>query len=81
MKNFKTFCLAQTANRLKEIIQPPPDKSFLSSRKQKFSARDIHQYTFTFQVLREYRFWTSRNGVEQFFFRLNRKILAGKCVQ
>ena len=29
MKNFKTFCMAQTTSPLKEIIQFPPDKSFL----------------------------------------------------
>ena len=79
--NFKTFCLAQRANRLKEIIQPPPDKSLLSSWKQKFSSGDIRQYTFAFQLLWESSFWTSRNGAEQSFFRLNRKNLAGKCVQ
>ena len=29
MENFKTFCMAQTMSPLKEVIQPPPDKSFL----------------------------------------------------
>ena len=29
MENFKIFNKAQTANRVKEIIQTPTDKSFL----------------------------------------------------
>ena len=55
MKNFiKHFYKSQTAVCLKEIIQPPPDRTFLQA--------------FSFQVLRECSSWASRNGAEQMFF-------------
>ena len=52
MKNCKTFYEAQTASRVKEIIQlppihppPPSDKILLTSLEQKFSDEDRQKYT------------------------------------
>ena len=74
MKNSKTFCEAQTASRLKEIIQPPPlpkspdqillflwNKSFLTE-----IYRNVQ--TFAFKELQECSFLASRKGLMQCFF-------------
>ena len=42
MKKFKTFYEAQTASRLKEIIQFPTRQKLPTSLEQKFSYGDIH---------------------------------------
>ena len=49
MKNCKAFCETQTASRLKEIIQPPPNpppirSNLTTSTEQKFSEGDIEKY-------------------------------------
>ena len=46
IKNCKTFCKAQTANRLKKFIQsPPPTRTnLITSRKQIFLRRHIEIY-------------------------------------
>ena len=52
IKIFETFYEAQIVSRLKEIIQPPPDKSFLRLWNKSFLTeiyRNIQ--TFVFQVL------------------------------
>ena len=65
IKKCKTFYEAQTASRLKEIIQLhstylPPDKTLLFFWNKKFSYGDIQ--TFGFKVLQECGSWASRNG-------------------
>ena len=59
MKNCKTFCKAQTANRLKKYIQSPPfhprpDKTLLHLG-DKISYKEIYKniQTFAFKVLQK----------------------------
>ena len=69
MKKFKISYESQIAICLKEIIQTPPDKSFLLLWNKHFRTeiyRNIQ--TFAFQVLQESSSWASRNGAEQMFF-------------
>ena len=89
MKNCKTFCKAQIASRLKEIIQPPPpphpppDKTLLRLKNKNF-VKEIYRNTKTFvlKVLQECSSWASRNGAVQIFFLTpNRKMLARKFVK
>ena len=52
MKKCKTFYEAQTANRPKEIIQPPTRSKLLTSLEQNFLAEIYKNIkTFAFQVL------------------------------
>ena len=76
MNNFKTFYECERVIYLKEIIQPPPDESFLRlSNKNVWTGiyRDIQ--TFAFQVLWECSSWASRNGAVQMFFLTQPKIM------
>ena len=79
MKNCRTFYEAQTASRLKEIIQnppnrppppsPPPEKTLLRlSNKHFFTEIYRNIQTFAFKVLQECSSWESRNRVVQMFF-------------
>ena len=91
IRNCKTFYEAQTASRLKEVIQPPPhppkppplDKILSRLRNKKFLTeiqRNIQ--TFAFKVFQECGSWASRNGVVQMFFQTPiRKMFAGKFVK
>ena len=86
MKNCKIFHEAQTVNRLKEIIQPPPTQpgKILLRLWNKNFLKDIDRniQTFAFKVLQEYSSWVSRNGVVQMFFLTPTKnMLAGKFVK
>ena len=70
IKNCKTFCKAQTANRLKKFIQSLPPQTY----------RNIQ--TFAFKVLQECSSWASRNGVVQILFLTpQRNMFAGKFVK
>ena len=83
MENFKTFYEAQTASRLEEIIQPPPDKNFVRLWK-KIVFTEIYRkiQTFAFPVLREYTSWAYKNGaVQMFFLALTRNMFAEKCIK
>ena len=76
MKNCKTFCEAQTASRVKEIVQispptpyPPPDKSLLCLWNKNFLTEIYKNIeTFAFQVLRDCNSWASTNEAVQMFF-------------
>ena len=71
MKNCKVFYEAQTAKRLKEIIQP-------------ILFTEIYKniQTFAFKVLQECSSWASRDGAVQIFFLTpNRNMFAGKLVK
>ena len=74
MKNCKSFWKAQTAIRLKEVIQPPTshplaDKTLLHFWNKNF-LKEIYRniQTFAFNVLQECSFWAPRNGAVQIFF-------------
>ena len=71
IKNCKTFCKAQTANRLKKFIQSPPphqNKPYYVSETNFFKETYRNIQTFAFKVLQECSSWVSRNGVVQIFF-------------
>ena len=83
MKNFKTFSMSQTASRLEEIIQSPPNKSFLRLWSKNILTEIYRNIpTFAFQVLRECSPWTPRNSVVQKNFKTNQKhFFAGKFLK
>ena len=83
IKNCKTFCKAQTANRLKKFIQSPPhqNKPYYVSETNFFKETFRNIQTFAFKVLQECSSWVSRNGaVQMFFLTPNRNMFAGKFV-
>ena len=60
MKKFKTFYKTQKASRLKEIIQSPPDKSFLRLWNKNILTEIYRNIQlFAFQALRKSSSWTS----------------------
>ena len=88
MKNCKTFCKAEAASHLKEVIQPLPppltpshplpDKTLLRLWKKR-SLKEIYRniQTFAFKVLQEFSSSAPRNGAVQIFFlTANRNIFA-----
>ena len=88
MKNFKTFYDAQTASRLKKIIQTFPNhlqqiKPYYNSGTKNFLwryAKNIQ--TSAFKVLQECGFWASRNcAVQMFFPTPNRHMFARKFIK
>ena len=87
-KNSKTFYEAQTANRLKKIIQSPPTYSpsnqILLRLWNKNSLTEIYRniQTFAFNVLQECSSWAYRNGaVQMIFLTPNKNIFPGKLVE
>ena len=76
MNNCKTFYKAQTASRVKEIVQispttphPPPDKSLLRLWNKNFLTETYKNIqTFAFQVLRDCNSCASTNEAVQMFF-------------
>ena len=69
MKNFKTFPEAQTASRLKEIIQSPNRWKLPKSIEQNFLTEIYRNIkTFNFQLLWGCCSWTSRNSTVAMFF-------------
>ena len=83
MKKFKTFYQGQTGSCLKEIIKPPPDRSFLRLWNKHFLT-DIYisKTTFAFQVVREWSSRTSRNdAVQTFFLTSARNMFAGTFIK
>ena len=71
MINCKIICKAQTASRLKEIIQfppipPPPDKALLRLWNKREINRNIQ--TIALKLLQECSSWASRIGAVQIFF-------------
>ena len=84
MKNCKTLYEAQTASRIKETIQPPPnpppsDKTLLRLSNKNFLTKIYRStQTFAIKVLQEYGSWASRKGaVQMFFLTPNRNMFAG----
>ena len=85
MKSCKTLYEAQTASRLTETIQAPPnavpsDETSLRLWKKHFLT-EIYKNTktFAFKVHPECGSWASRNGaVQMFFLTANRNTFAGK---
>ena len=85
MKSCKTLYEAQTATRLKETIQAPPnplpsDKTLLRLWNKNF-LKEIYRntHTFAFKVHQEYGSWASRNStVQMFFLKRNRNMFARK---
>ena len=84
----KTFCENQTANQLKEFIQPPSNppptgKVLLRQWKKTFLkeiCRNIQR--FPFRVLQECSSWALRDGAVQIFFLIsNRHKFARKFVK
>ena len=84
MKNCKTFCKAEAASHLKEVIQPLPpppapppltpshplpDKTLLRLWKKRF-LKEMYRniQTFAFKVLQEFSSSAPRNGAVQIFF-------------
>ena len=88
MKNCKIFCKAQTASRLKEIIQPLPiplplDKTLLRLWNKNF-LKEVQRniQIFDFKVLQECSSWVSRNDAVQIFFLTpHRNMFARKFVK
>ena len=81
MKNCKRFYEAQTASRLKEILQPPPTHPPLDKILLPLWNKTVHKeifrniQTFAFKVFQECGSWASRNGaVQMFFARPNRNM-------
>ena len=84
IKNCKTFCKAQTANRLKKFIQSPPhqNKPYYVSETNFFKETFRNIQTFAFKVLQECSSWVSRNDAVQIFFLTpHRNMFARKFVK
>ena len=68
MKNCKTFYEAQTASRLKEIIQSPSTQPLRLWNKNFLTEIYRNIRTFAFKVLQMCSSWASRNGAVQTIF-------------
>ena len=68
LKNCKTFYEAQTASRLKEIIQPPSTQIQRLWNKHLLTEIYRNVLTFPFKALEICSSWASRNGAVQMFF-------------
>ena len=80
--NSKAFCEAQTASRLKEVIQQiKPDKSLLLLWNKNF-LREIYRnkQIIAFKVLRECISWESRNDAAPIFFSDTNQMIAERFV-
>ena len=80
--NSKAFCEAQTASRLKEVIQQiKPDKSLLLLWNKNF-LREIYRniQIIAFKVLRECISWGSRNDAAPIFFSDTNQMIAERFV-
>ena len=84
MKNYLTFYEAQTASRLKIIVQFPPtpqDKTLLRLL-NKYFVTGIHRNieTFAFKVLFRMQFLGINGAMQMLFLTRNRNMFAGKFV-
>ena len=87
MKNCKTFCEAQTASRLMEIVQPPTkpnptQKNLTTSLEQKFSYGDIQKYMdICFQRASRIEFLSVKKWCSANFLTRNRNTFFRKFVK